>query len=128
KGYKIKNKKEVMKMLKRVIFAVDINSEPVVITVDDENHFKVLVESPDCRLPSRYDYDDDEDENGDYIDGKDVYLKAVKEFTDSVEDDSSWEFDSEDYNDEREMKGEDRITFEEFMKDLEIVYETEIDL
>lgn len=115
-------------MLKRVIFAEDINSETVVITVDDENNFKVLVESPDCRLPSRYDYDDDEDENGDFIDGKDVFLKAVKEFTDSVEDDSSWEFDSEKYNIECEMKGEDGITFEEYMKDFKILYETESDV
>lgn len=115
-------------MLKRVIFAVDINSEPYLITVDEENHFKVLGNCPSCPLPVECCYEDDEDENGNFIDGKEVYLKAVKEFTDSVEDDSSWEFDSEKYNFECEMNGDDEITFEKFMEDLRVVYETEIDL
>ena len=97
-------------MMKRVIFAVDTVSEPMLITVDDENNFKVLNQNPDCIFPN---YQDE---------------KAVKEFTDSVEDDSSWEFDSEKYNFECEMNGEDEITFEKFMEDLSVVYETEIDL
>ena len=87
-------------MKKKVIFAVDTVSEPYLITVDDEKNFKVLNQNPDCIFPN---YQDE---------------KAVKEFTDSVEDDSSWSFDSK----------IEEVEFENFMKDLKVIYETEIDL
>ena len=87
-------------MLKRVIFAVDTVSEPMLITVDDENNFKVLNQNPDCIFPN---YQDE---------------KAVKEFTDGVEDDSSWSFDSR----------IEEVELEDMMEDLTVVHETEIDL